>query len=104
MVFALVEPLLPGSRFGGNVVLSPRTLGLKRYIRTFWRVILILYVCCLVVEMVGVVWFYGKVPLRYSLIAPAVTVVLIGVAWKTLRLFQTPPNSGSAGSTKPANN
>jgi len=93
MVFAFIEGLLPGRRFGGEFVLAPHTLALRRYVQTFWRVLLILYVCCLVAEMVGVVWFYGKVPLKYSLIAPAVTVVLIGVAWRTLKSLQTSPDT-----------
>ena len=103
MVFAFFEPLLPGSRFGGQFVLAPQTLALNRYARTFWKVLLILYICCFVAEMIGVVWFYGKVPLKYSLIAPAVTVVLIGVAWRTLKLLQIPPDSSEVTSTKPLN-
>ena len=99
MVFAFIEPLLPGRRFGGQFVPAPQTLPFRRYVRTFWKVLLILYVCCLVAEMVGVVWFYDKVPLKYSLIAPAVTVVLIGVAWRTLKLLQTSPDTP----TKPLN-
>ena len=99
MVFAFIEPLLPGRRFGGQFVLAPQTLAVQRYVRTFWKVLLILYVCCLVAEIVGVVWFYGKVPLKYSAIAPAVTVVLIGVAWRNLKLLQTSPETP----TKPLN-
>jgi hypothetical protein len=67
------------------------------------EVLLILYICCFVAEMIGVVWFYGKVPLKYSLIAPAVTVVLIGVAWRTLGLLQIPPDSSEVTTTKPLN-
>jgi hypothetical protein len=93
MVFAFVEPLLPGSRIGGQFLLAPQTVPLRRYIRIFWKVLLILYICCLVAELVGVVWFYGKVPLKYLLIAPAVTVVLIGVAWRTLKMLQTNPET-----------
>lgn len=99
MVFAFIEPLLPGRRFGGQFVLAQQTLAVQRYARTFWKVLLILYVCCLVAEIVGVVWFYGKVPLKYSLIAPAVTIVLIGVAGRTLKLLQTSPEAP----TKPLN-
>ncbi len=98
MVFAFIEPLLPG-RFGGQFVLAPQTVSLKRYSRIFWMVLLILYVCSLVAEMVGIVWFCGKVPLKYSLIAPAITVVLIGVAWRTWKLLQTSPEAP----TKPIN-
>jgi hypothetical protein len=93
MVFAFFEPMLPGSCFGGQFVLAPQTLALNRYARAFWKVLLILYICCFVTEMIGVVWFYGKVPLKYSLIAPAVTAVLIGVTWRTLKLLQVPSDS-----------
>ena len=103
MLFAFIEPLLPGSRVGGQSVLVPQTLSLKRYAQTFWKVLLILYVCCLVAEMVGVVWFYGKVPLKYSLTIPAVTLVLIGVAWRTLKLLQIPPSPSEVTPTKPLN-
>jgi hypothetical protein len=93
IVFAFFEPMLPGSCFGGQLVLAPQTLALNRYARTFWKVLLILYICCFVAEMIGVVWFYGKVPLKYSLIAPAVTAVLIGVTWRTLKLLRVPSDS-----------
>jgi hypothetical protein len=93
MVLAFIEPLLPGSRIGGQLVLAPQTVPLRRYIRIFWKLLLILCVCCFVAELLGVVWFYEKVPLKYSLIAPAVTVVLIGVAWRTLKLLQTSPET-----------
>ena len=53
MVFAFIEPLLPGSRIGGQSVTAPRTLSLKRYAQTFWKGLLILYICCFVAEMVG---------------------------------------------------
>jgi hypothetical protein len=66
LVFAFFEPLVPGSRFGGRSVLAPQSLARNRYARTFWKVLLILYICCLVAEMMGVAWFYGKVPLKYS--------------------------------------
>ena len=99
MVFALIEPLLPGRRFGGQFVLAPQVLPFQLYVRTFWKVLLILYVCSLAAKMVGVVWFYDKVPLKYSLVAPAVTVVLIGVAWRTLKLLQTSPDTPTTRST-----
>ena len=53
MVFAFFEPMLPGSCFGGQFVLAPQTLALNRYARTFWKVLLILYICCFVAEMKG---------------------------------------------------
>lgn len=93
MVFAFIESLLPGNRIGGQFVRAPQTLPLRRYIRIFWKVLLILYICCLVAELVGVVWFYGKVPLKYSLIVPSVTAVLIGVAWRALKVLQTNPET-----------
>ena len=51
------------------------------------------YICCPVAEVIGVAWFYSKVPLKYSLIAPAVTAVLIGLAWRTLKLLDTSPDA-----------
>jgi hypothetical protein len=86
MVFALIEPLLPGRRFGTQFVPSTETIALNKYARTFWRVFLIINICCFVAEMIGVAWFYGEVPLKYSLIAPAVILVLIGVIWKSLKM------------------
>jgi hypothetical protein len=65
----------------------------------FWKVLLILYICGFVAEIIGVVWFYGKVPLRYSLIAPAFTVLVIGVAWKTLKSLQMLPDSNGPDKT-----
>ena len=98
-VFALIQPWLPGKRIGGHFLPSREALALSRPLRTFWRVLLIIYICCFVTEMIGVAWFYGKVPLKYSLIAPAVTAVLIGVAGRTLKLLDTSPEA----SPKPLN-
>jgi len=85
MAFALIEPWLPGKRIGGHFLPSTEALALSRPLRTFWRVLLIIYICCFVAETIGIAWLYGKVPLKYALIGPAVTLVLIAIVGGTLR-------------------
>lgn len=81
---ALITPVLVAARYG--VVPPPTTNAASwvGYARIFWKAMLVFNGFAFLLGVAGVIMFLNVVPLRYTIIAPCINLLLVAVVWKVL--------------------
>jgi hypothetical protein len=79
---ALIVPMIVKGQSNG----SPSTAKppAVRYLRALWKLLLILNILGFIGGIVAVVLLRQTVPIRYMLIAPGVSLILVAVFWRQL--------------------
>ncbi len=80
---ALITPVLLAVRSGLGLP-TKNTTALEGYARKLWNAMLIFNVLAFVAGSVAVVVFYKAVPVRYTILAPCVNLLLIILLWRIL--------------------